>query len=138
MRFKPQMTTLAFLAALTATVAGRQSALEAASVAMFLRELQRAVGRDDRAAVSALVRYPLTVFAGGVRIPISDAASLRQNYEVVFSPALKRLIAQATVSGRQSSTSAAPIVITGDFATIGVDAVRIEHIGEALKITRIT
>jgi hypothetical protein len=59
---------------------------------VFLRDLQRAVARDDRAAVSALVQYPLTVFAGGIRIPIVDAEALRQNYDVVFSPALKTLI----------------------------------------------
>ena len=126
------------LAALAVTAAGQGAILDPRSVAIFVRELQQAVARDDRGVVSALVRYPLTVFAGGVRIPISDAASLRQNYDVVFSPALKALIAQAAVSGRASSGSIASVNIAADFATIGNEAVRIERAGEGLKITRIT
>ena len=126
------------LAALAVTAAGQGAILDPRSVATFVRELQQAVARDDRGVVSALVRYPLTVFAGGVRIPISDAASLRQNYDVVFSPALKALIAQAAVSGRASSGSIASVNIAADFATIGNEAVRIERAGEGLKITRIT
>jgi hypothetical protein len=138
MRLKPQIARVGFFAVLAVTPSGQPSALNPPSVAMFLRELQRAVARDDRAAVSALVQYPLTVSAGGVRIPISDPASLRQNYEAVFSPPLKSLIAQATVPPRRSSTPSASVVITADFATIGEEAVRIARIGDGLKITKIT
>ncbi len=128
-----------FLAAAVLSAALPQAVLDDRSVAAFLQELQRRVTRGDRAAVSALVQYPLTVFAGGIRIPIRDAAALQQNYDTVFSPALKTLIAQAAAPGRGGSRSAASgVVVSADFATIGVDAVRIERVGDALRITRIT
>jgi hypothetical protein len=126
------------LAAIAVTIFVQTSAVDDRSVSLFLRALQRDVARDDRPAVSALVQYPLTVFAGGVRIPIHDAAALLQNYDVVFSPALKTLISQAVIAARGRSDSAASVTITADFATIGVDAVRIEPVGGGLKITRIT
>jgi hypothetical protein len=56
------------------TMAVQTRVLDERLAAMFVRELQRAVARDDRAAVSALIQYPLTVFAGGLRIPIPDTA----------------------------------------------------------------
>ena len=77
--------------ALAFTIFLQTSVFDDRSVSTFLRDLQRSVARDDRPAVSALVQYPLTVFAGGVRIPIRDAAALLQNYDVVFSPALKTI-----------------------------------------------
>jgi len=139
MRLNPHWSCVGFLVTVAAvSAAGQRAALDAGSVAAFVRELQQAVRRDDRTAVSALVRYPLTVFAGGVRIPITDAASLRQNYDVVFSPGLKSLIAQAAVSPGASSGSAASVLITPESAAIGVSAVRIERVGESLKITGIT
>jgi hypothetical protein len=116
----------------------QELALDERAVALFLRELQRGVTRGDRAAVAALIRYPLTVFAGGVRIPIADQAALLQNYQVVFPPALETLIGQAAISARGRPSSNAAVTITGDFASIGAEAVRIERIGGALKVTRIT
>ncbi len=58
----------------------------------LLSELQRAIARDDRAAVAALIRYPIVVTAGEVRIPIADAAALAQSYDAVFTPELKAAI----------------------------------------------
>jgi hypothetical protein len=127
-----------FLAAVALSAALPQAVLDDRSIAAFLGELQRRMVGDDRAAVSALVQFPLTVFAGGIRIPIRDAAALQQNYDIVFPAALKSLIAQAALPGRAPSRSSASVVISPGFATIGVDAVRIEPVGDALRITRIT
>ena len=138
MRFMRWRQDIGFAAAIAVTIVVQKSALDDRSISLFVRELQRGVMRDDRPAVSALVQYPLTVFAGGVRIPIHDAAALLQSYDVVFSPALKALIAQAAISPRGGSDSTASVTITADFATIGMDAVRIEPAGGGLKITRIT
>ena len=138
MRLKLQSQHVGFVAVIAVTVVVQTSVLDDRLVALFLRELQRDVARDDRAAISALIQYPLTVFAGGVRIPISDAATLLQNYDVVFSPALKTLISQATMPARGRSASAPSVTVTADIVTIGVDTVRIEPVGGALKITRIT
>jgi hypothetical protein len=136
MRLEPRSRHVGFVAAIAVAMFVQKPALDDRSVSLFLRELQRGVSRDDRPAVSALIQYPLTVFAGGVRIPISDAEALLQSYDVVFPPALKTLIAQAAIPARGRSASA--VTFTPDFATIGADAVRIELAGGGLKITRIT
>ncbi|MBI1876605.1 MAG: hypothetical protein HYS05_22310 [Acidobacteria bacterium] len=139
MRSALQSQPVGFVAAIAVTIVVQNPVLDDRSVSLFLRELQRGVACDDRPAVSALVQFPLTVFAGGVRIPISDAATLLQNYDVVFSPALKTLISQAAMPARgRSTSSAASVTFTADFATIGVDAVRIEPVGGGLRITGIT
>src|SRR5438552_5061362 len=85
MRPKRQNQHVGFFAAIAVTMFVQTSGLDERPAAMFVRELQRALARDDRAAVSALVHYPLTVFAGGLRIPIPDAAALLQSYDVIFS-----------------------------------------------------
>jgi hypothetical protein len=119
------------------TMAVQTRVLDERLAAMFVRELQRAVARDDRAAVSALIQYPLTVFAGGLRIPIPDTAALLQSYDVIFSPALKSLIARAAIPARGGGDDAS-VVVTADLVTVGIDAVRIEPVGSGLRITRIT
>lgn len=123
---------------LAIAVAIQQPALDNRAAATFVRELQRHIARDDRPAVSALVQYPLTVFAGGIRIPIGDAAALLQNYDLVFSPALKALIAQAALPAGGRSASGASVIVTDNLVTIGVDAVHIRPVGGGLKITRIS
>ncbi len=138
MRLEPRSQHVGVVAAIAVTMLVQKPALDDRSVSLFLHELQRGVARDDRPAVSALIQYPLTVSASGVRIPIRDAAALLQNYDVVFPPALKTLIAQASIPDRGRSASAAAITLAPDVAIIGVDAVRIEPAGGGLRITRIT
>jgi hypothetical protein len=58
----------------------------------LLTELQRAISRDDRQAVAALIQYPITVATAGLRIPIRDAAALVESYDAVFTPELKAAI----------------------------------------------
>jgi hypothetical protein len=124
------------LAIAVASAAGQRSSLDEAAVIQFVRELQRNLARDDRPAIAARVRYPLTVFVGGVRIPISSAAALIEQYDIVFTPALKAAIADARGSaGRAGGTA---LTMTPEFASIGADTVRIERIDDALTITRIT
>jgi hypothetical protein len=119
------------------SAAGQRSSLNEGAVVQFVRELQRNVARDDRQAIAAHVRYPLTVFVGGVRIPIASATALIEQYDMVFTPALKAVIADARgpAGGRSGGTA---LTITPEFASIGADAVRIERIDDALTITRIT
>src|SRR5206468_3310174 len=138
MRFELWSQHLGCVAVIAVTIFIQKSAIDDRSLSQFLREFQRGVARDDRPAVAALVQYPLTVFAGAVRIPISDAPTLLQNYDVVFSAALKTLISQAALTARGGSAAASTVNVTTDAATIGIDAVRIEPVGERLKITRIT
>ena len=62
----------------------------------LLSDLQQAVARDDREAVAALIRYPIVVTAGEVRIPIANAAALVDGYDAVFTPELKEAIRSGT------------------------------------------
>jgi hypothetical protein len=80
------------------------------------------------------VRYPLTVFAGDVRIPIANAAAFIDSYDIFFTPALKAVIADAAAPARPPDA----LAVSAAFATIGADAVRIERVNDRLTITRIT
>jgi len=123
------------LATSAASHAAQTAPLDRQAVVQFVRDLHEQIGRDDRQAVAARVRYPLTVLAGGVRIPIADAAAFVTSYDVVLTPALKALVANAASSGRSPRGA---LTTTDEFATIGDDAVRIERVNGALAITRIT
>jgi hypothetical protein len=126
------------LPAIALLAAAQSSSLEKQSVAAFLRELNRAVTQDDRPAVSGLVRYPLVVWAGDVRILLPDPAALVQQYDAVFSPALKAVIADATALPRGGDALPGSVVVSRDVVTIANDAVRIEPVAGALKITRLS
>ena len=123
------------LATSVATHASQPGSLDRRAVVEFVRALHDRISRDDRQAVAARVRYPLTVFAGGVRISIADAAAFVNSYDIVVTPALKALVASAA-SGAESRGGA--LTTTGEYATIGADAVRIERVNGALTITRIS
>jgi hypothetical protein len=114
-----------------------RAALDDRVVTSFLRDLRRAVAGDDRAAVAGLVRYPLMVSVGAVRIPIADAAAMREHYDIVFSPAVKDALAQAAVPGARQPAPRFPLTIAATTATIG-DVIRIERDGDRLAVTGIT
>jgi hypothetical protein len=59
----------------------------------FLDQLRRAVEADDRAAVTGAIRYPITISIGGLRVPFTDAASVLERYDVIFTPELRESIA---------------------------------------------
>src|SRR5438093_11671458 len=71
------------------TCAG-QPAVDDRAAQSFLHDLQQKIARDDRQAVAAMVRYPLTVFAGGVRIPIAGAAARRSRCTPAAADRLSR------------------------------------------------
>jgi hypothetical protein len=67
-----------------------------AHVTQFVARLKQAVAADDRAAVAAMVNYPLTVnAAGGRSMTYRNAAALSANYARVFTPEVKAAIAAA-------------------------------------------
>ena len=121
------------LATSAAIDAGQTASLDQRSVLLFVRDLHDKMSRDDRQAVAARVRYPLTVFAGDVRIPIADAAAFVTSYEIVVTPALKGLVASAAAGG----SAPGALTMNAEFATIGADAVRIARVNAVLMITRI-
>ena len=67
-----------------------------AHVTQFLAQLKEAMAADDRAAVAAMVNYPMTVHAsGGASVTYRGAASLRSRYAQVFTPEVKAAVAAA-------------------------------------------
>ena len=68
-----------------------------ANVTQFVARLKQAMAADDRAAVAAMVNYPMTVHAsGGASVTYRDAASLRSRYAQIFTPdamQIKQLVA---------------------------------------------
>jgi len=62
----------------------------------FLAGVQRACTRGDRAALAAMVEYPLTVFAGGWNIPVKDRAAFLKSYDAFFTDDVKEAIAGAS------------------------------------------
>ena len=50
----------------------------------FLGRLQRASRTDDRRAIAEMIRYPVTVSIGGLRVPFSDAAAFLDRYDDIL------------------------------------------------------
>ncbi len=107
-------------------------------VVQMLGELRSAIGRDDRATVAAMIEYPINVLAGGMRIPMPNAGELIRNYDVVFSPSLKAVIAQAAVPVAGRPSPVYRISISDTVATIAGDLLWLQPSNGSLKITRIT
>ena len=55
--------------------------------------LQRGVAAGDRAAVAALMRYPVRVTMDGKTTKVADAAAFQRDYDKIVTPALAKLIA---------------------------------------------
>ena len=106
--------------------------------APFLQELQRALARDDRDKLAALTQFPLTVFAGGFRVAVPDAAALRERYDIIFTPELKAIVAQTGFAGSGRQSPKYPIAVSPDGVTIGVNAITAKRLGADLRITQIT
>lgn len=104
----------------------------------FITELRRCVARDDRAAVANLMRYPLEVWAAGVRIPIPDAAALLQHYDAVFSAALEDVIARAEFAREGRPAPAIAVTLTPSGALIHGNTITIDRVGDRLKVTRVS
>ena len=89
----------------------------------FLSQLQRASAADDRGGVAALLRYPITISIGGLRVPFSDAASVIARYDDIFNPTLRDAIANASVSQN---------------VVVGANDIVIAEVDGQLRITGIT
>jgi hypothetical protein len=90
------MAMFRIIAVLFAMVAA--SGAQARDLHAFLSQLQRASQSDDRKAVAGMVRYPVTISIGGLRVPIPDAATFLNRYDDIFNPALREQIARAGIS----------------------------------------
>jgi hypothetical protein len=61
----------------------------------FLVALQKAVASDDRRKVASMIRYPIVAWAQGQNVLFKTPASLAASYELIFTAALKKTIADA-------------------------------------------
>jgi hypothetical protein len=102
----------------------------------FLRALTQALAANDRAAVAAMVSYPITVHATGVTIPVNSAAELTRMFDVVFTPALRCSI-EMSAPGPKGEAARRPPAMTGDGVSIA-NALTARAAGGTLKITAIT
>jgi len=60
------------------------------------KALQQGVAGDDRAAVAALMRYPLRVDTGGSKREVPDAATFQREYErIITAPVARAISAQS-------------------------------------------
>lgn len=66
-----------------------------AAVKAFLGALQKAVASDDRRKVASMIRYPIVAWARDRDVLFKTPASLVASYELVFTAALKKTIAEA-------------------------------------------
>lgn len=70
-----------------------------------IEEYQRAVAAGDRAAVAALVRYPLIANIGGRKVSITDPTAFLADYDRILTPEIARAVvsqryAQLMVNGQ--------------------------------------
>ena len=88
----------AFLVLVCVITTGAQSrvavdgAADPQQVTRFLGELKAAVQHDDRARVASLIQYPITVAIAGLRVPVSNSATLIQQYDAIFTPDMRDAI----------------------------------------------
>lgn len=124
---------LLFVLAAASTTSAQSPAVDKASA--FLAELQRAAARNDRQAIAALVRFPITVDVGaGLRVPIADAQAFAQQYDAVVTPALRDTIAGASLKpGARVRVS-----VSGEQLVIGTNVVVAIAAGGTFKIVSMT
>lgn len=114
-------------------VAAADQGSPAPSLPPFVAALQQAVAKNDRPAVAAMLRYPLTVTTSGLQIPISDAKTFVSLYDTVMTPALRQVIARARVP--VEGKPAAGAVRTDDGGITFENAVTIAPVGNQYRVT---
>jgi hypothetical protein len=99
--------TVAFLVAMAGAGHAQTPGIEG-----FFAQLQRASQANDRAAIAAMVHFPITISIGGLRVPFTNAAGFLERYDDIFTPELRDSIARGTddvgiemVDGRLRITS---------------------------------
>lgn len=130
------MPIAALLLSCLVVIADQGSPPAGSSLPQFVTALQQAVARNDRPAVAAMMRYPLTVTAGSLRIPVSDAQGFVTVYDTVMSPAVRQVIARARVPA--AAKPAAGAIQTADGGITFENAVTIAPVGTSFRVTSLT
>jgi hypothetical protein len=108
-----------------------------AAVVAFITALHRAAAAGDAGAFAGLVRFPLTVSAGGVNIPVADAAALQRYYDTVVTESLVAAIARAHAALGGGANVAQDLQLTADDIFIGGHAVHATRIDGVYKVVRL-
>lgn len=87
-----------------------------ASARRMVATLREAAARDDRAALSALMRYPLEVTVGGLRLPVPDRAAFLELYGSIMTAPMKRVINRARVPDQGSGNRAGRVASSGEIS----------------------
>jgi hypothetical protein len=132
MAFIAALLVLVFAAPAAPATCGQDTA---PAIGPFLAALQRATAANDRRAVAAMARYPLEVTAGGLQIPVPDAATFVALYDTLMTPAMKAIIAAARVPAAGQRQNAAAATPDGGL-TLG-EAMTIRPVGQGFRIVRL-
>jgi len=132
-------TLLALVAALSAATLFAQSPADSSAegkAVAFTQRLLSAVSHRDLAALTAMFRFPVTVHAGSVTLPIGNREALTKGFDTVFTPelgcALERSVAPA--GGRAAADA---VHKEGPGFAIGHGALQIQPSGDSFVVTRI-
>lgn len=106
------------------------------AAATFLADLQRHVARNDRAAVAAMIQFPINVRGGSIQIPFQNAAEFIKGYDLVFTAALKEAVAQTKMPG-DTRKARFTLGINAQGVLIGNGVIYAEASGGSYTITRI-
>ena len=71
---------------------------DGAAAEKFFFELQKAVAKDDRAKVAAMIDYPISVNAGRRKIRIRAKAELLRRYDLVINRKVKQALSRQKVA----------------------------------------
>jgi hypothetical protein len=84
-----------------------------------------------------MVRYRLTVDAGGLIVPVVSPASLLQMWDVVFPPEVRCMIEQSAIPRHGQPAPKYAITVDAGGASFGDGRVRVDRGADGLKITRL-
>jgi hypothetical protein len=104
----------------------------------FVAALKRNVAKDDRKAVAAMIRYPILINTGAVRIPFADAGALVEGYQLVFSPELKSAIAQSGFVPPGQPSSKYQVLVSDRLMTLAGGYIGAEKFDGVFRITRMS
>jgi hypothetical protein len=104
-RHLPLLLALALIFALLLTLAGAVRAAgptasecalagikNPAQLASFIGLLQKAIKNEDKAAVAAMVEYPLRVETGGTSRTIEDKAAFVEHYDTIMTKVVREAV----------------------------------------------
>jgi hypothetical protein len=123
--------------ALTRTISLQAQAAQEREAEAFRQKLVDALAKSDRRSVARMVRYRLTVDAGGMIVPIVDPPTLLTLWDAAFPPEVRCLIEQSAVPRAGQAPPKYAIRVDAGGMFLGDGRIRVDRGADGLKITRI-